>query len=628
VTPLLLMWLMAAVPCEKTPPPGMVCIEGGDAILGADDQTPAEKPRHTVFVETFYVDAKEVTVGDYTRCERAGACPKLPRPSFYARFQRPELPAVPITWDMAHQYCVFAGKRLPTEAEWEKASRGPEGRTWPWGEEPPSCDKANYKGCPGNTTKPVGSFKPNAQGVYDMAGNGYEWVKDWWAPCYQGCEKACGEACGEARPRGPCDGARPCKGYTQRVLKGGSWYWPPEMMRGSWRRGQNPASGLHRLSFRCASSNAQLSAWPPRFMTDPPARPAAPAPPSQQELEKAHAVVEDTDIFQIPLCRSKGRARLDCRDPMSYIKSNEALQYLFGDAIKNVGGGYVGLGADQGYSFIAHARSEWAWLFDYDPTVIRIHHVLRAVVKRAPTRKDFVEAFTDKRAAATRAAIGQEWASLPEDERDAIVGVFDQARRQLWAEYTREMKPARWMEGFGWLQNDENYRYVRLLFEQGRITAIKGNMLTDKALPSIARAARAIGVPIRVYYPSNAEEQWKQLPPQYRENLRQLPFDERTVILRTLFSKKFHKSGSRWHYVIHGGQHAQAHLALPGYENVWSFMEDRQQVGAFLARAADAGPEKAARRARYLDFLSYIGVPSGRSEPAASVATPRAESTP
>ena len=611
---LVLLWLVTAVPCEKTPPPGMVCIEGGEAIVGADDHLAAEKPRHPVVVETFYLDAKEVTIADYSRCERAGACPKLQRPPYYARFQKPELPAVPITWDLAHQYCVFAGKRLPTEAEWEKAARGPEGKTYPWGNEAPSCDKANYKGCPGDSTRPPGSYPPGAYGLYDMAGNGYEWVKDWWTPCYQGCDKACGEACLRANPKGPCDGATPCKGYTQRVLKGGSWYWPEEMLRGSWRRGERPKSGLHRLSFRCASTTPQLSAWPPRFMTEPPARPADPKPPSEEERAKAFAVVEDTDVFEIPLCGRVGKARVDCRDPMSYIKSNEVLQYLFGDAIKNVGGGYVGLGADQGYSYIAQARSQWAWLFDYDPTVVRLHHVLRAVVKRAPTREDFVAAFTDKQVKVTRAAIEEEWASLPKEERAAISGVFERARRQLWANYARQLKPARWTQGFGWLQTDENYRYVRLLFEQGRIIAVKGNMLTDKALPSIARAARSLGVPIRVYYPSNAEEQWKQLPPQYRENVRQLPFDERSVILRTLISRKFHKSDSYWHYIVHGGLHAQEHLALPGYANVWSFMEDRQQVGAFLATTTAAGgTEKMLKRERYIDFLSYIGVPSAAS---------------
>ena len=612
MTPLLLMWLVTAVPCEKTPPPGMVCIAGGSAIIGADDRTPAEKPRHTVDVETFYLDTKEVTAGDYTRCEKAGACPKLPRPKYYASFQKPELPNVPSTWDMAQKYCVYVGKRLPTEAEWEKAARGPEGRTYPWGEEAPSCERANYKGCPDNTTKPPGSYPPNAQGVFDMAGNGYEWVKDWYAPCFQGCARACGDNCLQANPRGPCDGASKCKGHTERVLKGGSWYWPEEMLRGSWRRGQRGASGLHRLSFRCASSSTQLSAWPPRFMSDPPARPADPAPPSAEERAKALAVVEDTDVFKIPVCGGAGRARVDCRDSMSYIKSNEALQYLFGDAIQNVGGAYVGLGADQAYSFIAHARSQWAWLFDYDPAVVRIHHIIGAVVKRAPTRADFVAAFTDKQVARTQAALAEEWASLPAEERAAIAQTFTTLRRPLLAEYSRETLPARWTNGFGWLRTEESYRYIRLLLEQGRIVSIKGNMLTDKALPSIAKAARSLNVPIRVYYPSNAEEQWKQLPEQYRQNVRQFPFDERTVILRTLFSHQFHKSTSRWHYIVHGGLHAQEHLALPGYANVWSFMEDRQQVGAYFPQkeSGTGGSEGSVASRRYLDFLSYIGVVS------------------
>ena len=326
--------------------------------------------------------------------------------------------------------------------------------------------------------------------------------------------------------------------------------------------------------------------------------------------------MEDTDVFQIPLCGRAGRARVDCRDSMSYIKSNEVLQYLFGDAIKNVGGGYVGLGADQGYSFIAHARSQWAWLFDYDPAVVRIHHILRAVVKRAPTRQDFLAAFTEKQMGATRAAIAQEWATLPAEERAAITELYNRLHRELYAEYARQVRPATWANGFGWLRNDENYRYIRLLFEQGRIISIKGNMLTDKALPSIAQSARSLGVPIRVYYPSNAEEQWKQLPPQYRQNVRQFPFDERTVILRTLFSKQFHKStSSRWHYIVHGGLHAQEHLGLPGYTNVWSFMEDRQRVGAFLP-TKDSGTggseDPRPQQRRYIDFLSYIGVSSAR----------------
>jgi formylglycine-generating enzyme required for sulfatase activity len=599
-------------PCAPAPV-GMVCVKGGEAIVGADDATPAERPRRSVRVPTFYVDTHEVTMGDYQKCERAGACPRLPRPPYYAKFQKAELPAVPVSWEHAHQYCVFVGKRLPSEAEWEKAARGgPEGRTYAWGNEPASCERAMYKGCKPDITRAPGSFAAGAYGVFDMSGNGYEWVKDWWTPCATGCARQCGDACTGDDPRGPCGGAAKCKGMTKRTLKGGSWYWPAEMTRGAWRRGENPKSGLHRLSFRCASSFPWLASWPPNVLKNPRARAADPAPPTADELAKFRDVTEDTDIFAIPTCKRQGLARVDCRDPMSYIRSNEALSSSWGPAIANIGGGYVGLGADQSYSFIAHARSTWAWLFDYDPTVVRIHHIIRAVVNVAETRAAFVKAFTTAEKKRTLARIDEEYASLDDAERDAIRTVFSSTHKKLWSEYARQMKPQKWKDGFGWLSSDENYAYIRLLMTQGRIQSIKGNMLTDRALPSIALSARALGVPIRVYYPSNAEEQWKQLPAQYGVNIRALPFDDDSVVLRTLVTRQFHTSSSKWHYLVHGGLHFQRWIAVSGYENVWRFMEDRQRPGEFSSKVAstpvDAGAPKKRKAGLPPPYLHYIGV--------------------
>jgi hypothetical protein len=384
------------------------------------------------------------------------------------------------------------------------------------------------------------------------------------------------------------------------------------MTRGAWRRGEKPKSGLHRLSFRCASSFPWLASWPPDVLKNPRARPADPAPPSTEELAKFGDVTEDTDIFAIPTCKRQGLARVDCRDPMSYIRSNEALQFAWGDAIANIGGGYVGLGADQSYSFIAHARSTWAWLFDYDPTVVRIHQIIRAVVKQADTRAAFVKAFTTAEKKRTLALIDAEHQALSDDEREAIGTVFASTHKRLWSEYARQMKPQKWKDGFGWLSSDENYAYIRLLMTQGRIQSIKGNMLTDRALPSIGASARALGVTVRVYYPSNAEEQWKQLPAQDGENIRALPFDEDSVVLRTLVTRQFHKSSSKWHYLVHGGLHFQRWIAVRGYENVWRFMEDRQRPGEFTSKIARAPDEESAPVKRKAGlpppYLHYIGV--------------------
>ena len=100
---------------------------GGPAVIGADDQTPAEKPRHVVQVGTFYIDRFEVTNREYDACEQAGACAKRERhlPA-YVPFLEPDQPANGISWARAQKYCVWAGKRLPSEAEWEKVARGGE----------------------------------------------------------------------------------------------------------------------------------------------------------------------------------------------------------------------------------------------------------------------------------------------------------------------------------------------------------------------------------------------------------------------------------------------------------------------------------------------------------------------
>ena len=288
--------------CVDPPPAGMVCIPGGPAIIGSDEGEANERPRHEVIVSTFYLDRHEVTNAAYAACEEAGGCDKR-IPSAPA-FNKPTQPAVPLTWPMAHAYCVWAGKRLPTEAEWEKAARGgTEGREFPWGDEPSTCERAQSVGCPPETTLPVGSLPAGAYGLFDMAGNGYEWVQDWATGCYNGCPTACGDACQGRDPAGPCAGAPECDGFTQRVLKGGSWYWPAHHGRGACRRPQKSNSGQHRYSVRCASSTPRLATWPPVGTKTPLTTPPAPEVPSAAERTTAASMREDDDVLQLELCK-------------------------------------------------------------------------------------------------------------------------------------------------------------------------------------------------------------------------------------------------------------------------------------------------------------------------------------
>ncbi len=557
--------------CEK-PPVGMACIPGGAAIVGADDAHDLEKPRHSIEVSTFYLDRTEVTNADYAHCVAAGGCREVP--PAYATFQTPKQPAVPMQWENARSYCQWIGKRLPTEAEWEKAARGgEEARTYPWGNDAPSCEKASYKGCLPDVTRDVGSFPAGAYGLFDLAGNGYEWVSDWASACYDGCEKPCGAACLGLDPMGPCDGAPSCEGHYRRVLKGGSWYWPADEIRASWRRPEMPESHLHRLSFRCAARWPELFSWPPRALMEPRPTVASLSPPSKQALRLAASVAPDSDILAVKPCEDKLQIGPDCRDATSYISTNEENREVWIPYLKNLGGGYVGVGADQSYDLIAIAKSEWVWLLDYDPSVVRVHQMLRALIRVAESPSALITLFSKENSDSSRALIE---ASIEDpDERTATGTLFANVRPVLGKQLAREMEEKKGSEGFGWLRVPEHYAWMRTLYLQERIQLLKGNILTDKAMPSIAAAARSLGVTVRVYYPSNAEEMWR-LSPRYRENVRALPFDDRSLVVRTVSGKQFKgKTYSYWHYVVHGGLHAQWLLGKGTCDHVWCFMTMR-----------------------------------------------------
>ncbi|TPV97045.1 MAG: formylglycine-generating enzyme family protein [Myxococcales bacterium FL481] len=251
-------------PCAG-PVAGMACVEAGAFVRG-DDSIEAATPREAVWLSTYYIDVYEVTNADYRGCVAAGACaPAGPR---YAGFDRDQLPVQGISWFDADRYCQAAGKRLPTEAQWEKAARGTEGATYPWGNQPATCERAVFadrsgRGC-GRAKRgahpetgqpwPVGSRPAGVYGLHDMAGNAYEWVADWGAPSYG----ACGEACRGIDPRGPCAGESVCAAFPRKVVRGGSWYWGPGRAKAASRRFHVPDNQpFHHFGFRCAATPEQ-----------------------------------------------------------------------------------------------------------------------------------------------------------------------------------------------------------------------------------------------------------------------------------------------------------------------------------------------------------------------------------
>jgi serine/threonine protein kinase len=241
----------------------MVYVPAGEFLLGAseaDDQAdPDEFPQVSVYLDAFWIDQFEVTNRQYQACVKAGACAppnatdSASRITYYGDPEYDDYPVVNVDWVDASDYCVWRDARLPTEAEWEKAARGPSGWLYPWGDtfEPNhSNDCAGSILCPSepddgySDTAPVGSFPSGASPyqVYDMAGNANEWVADWYAENYYATLTD-----GVANPTGPHEG-------TERVIRGGSLGLNPSKLRVTNRGAEKPAHYGPYDGFRCAQS--------------------------------------------------------------------------------------------------------------------------------------------------------------------------------------------------------------------------------------------------------------------------------------------------------------------------------------------------------------------------------------
>lgn len=208
------------------------------------------KPQHSVYLDAFWIDQTEVTNKQYAMCVSAGECTlpsslKSPmRSSYYGDSQFDNYPVVYVEWSMAKAYCEWADRRLPTEAEWEKAARGDDGRIYPWGNNPPSDGLLNFDS-PIRDTAAVGSY-PDGKSVYhayDMAGNVWEWVNDWYGSYDQSSPSS--NPLGPKNPSGSIDQA----GYA-RVLRGGSWYFEDHSSRSIFRYGVVPVDFLVRSDTR------------------------------------------------------------------------------------------------------------------------------------------------------------------------------------------------------------------------------------------------------------------------------------------------------------------------------------------------------------------------------------------
>lgn len=340
-----------------------------------------------------------------------------------------------------------------------------------------------------------------------------------------------------------------------------------------------PPTGL-----RCATASPFLTRFPPRILTTP--RPALPLPepPTAEELAIFERVPDDA-VEDKKVCGEKvrsgwhpsqadgGRSEPTCRDPFSYLTTNEPRGFVWQAYIADIGGAYVGIGSDQSYSYIAAARSRWAWVMDYDPRVVQNHLRLRAFILASPTPEEFVALFES--GAKTRALAVLDEAYADDPRLRTLKWGYVATRDELHPYFEAQRRPGK-RAGFGWLRDDESYRYIRTLYQQGRLSIKAGDLLVDGAMQAMGAAARELGVPVRIYYTSNAPTAWGgQVTPAYRRNVLALPFDAESLVLQTTDGGGSLRQKTKWHHNVQWGRLLHERIEDPAYDDVWKLLEGR-----------------------------------------------------
>lgn len=263
---LTIMFCMASLEAqgkEMSPLEDMVLINPGGFMRGTDKPSGIfkdESPAKMIYLSAYYIDKYEVSNAQYTEFIKAT---DHAAPAYWDNHQlnRPDQPVTGVNWYDANAYCHWANKRLPTEAEWEKAARGPAGLKYPWGNDL-DYSKANFaKGKTGqkHITAPVNAHPEGKSyyGVYNMAGNVFEWVQDWYHPNYYTTSTV------TRNPKGPSIDASSGQQETRkkqlavvkkRVIRGGSWFAPAQSITTTHRFWNDPMNNSYGvgLGFRCA----------------------------------------------------------------------------------------------------------------------------------------------------------------------------------------------------------------------------------------------------------------------------------------------------------------------------------------------------------------------------------------
>jgi formylglycine-generating enzyme required for sulfatase activity len=267
-----------APPPEPPAPEGMLAVPGGSFVMGADDEGEQdERPAHSVTVAAFWLDRTEVTNAAYLECVKAGVCrmyredvAQSMKAGPERKFRGPTQPVVGVSWQDAKTYCEWRGKRLPTEAEWERAARDGDGRRFPWGNDRPVPGHHGcFQGVADGATAPVGSY-PDGAGPYghlDLAGNVWEWLADAYDPyayrrptADRGIPGSCEEILAtqnelRQQQQQGFTGTNPIPTVCERVLRGGAFNYHVPGLRSSNRVHHPGTWRILVAGIRCAQDS-------------------------------------------------------------------------------------------------------------------------------------------------------------------------------------------------------------------------------------------------------------------------------------------------------------------------------------------------------------------------------------
>jgi len=260
-----------------------------------------------------------------------------------------------------------------------------------------------------------------------------------------------------------------------------------------------------------------------------------PTPPPGPLSDAHRALV--WDVPEDPPAKTLHATRADL-EGRHYLTSDEWNLHLFDERLDNVGGAYVGVGADQAYLFIGTMRAELAWLTDYDPWIAWLHRAFAAFFEVSADTDELLSWWAKARYGEAKKLLRKRYAGRK--DRQQILFVYGRAAWKVHSRLRRLRKKLQRLGVRSYLTDPETYGWVRTCVTSGRIRPMVGDLLGDKALRGIGEASRRLGVPVRAFYLSNAEFYWSYRR-SFKDNVRALHFDERSVVLRTEATKRVNR---------------------------------------------------------------------------------------